>query len=376
VNEAPLFVFGTLRCRPLRDIVLGDPEGVRAIPATLAGVRTHWVAGADYPVLIDDPDGSSNGLLLDGLDPTHRARLDFFEGGFDYDLVPANVETAEGPRDAVRYRPSSPPEAGGPWSLAEWEARHAPRWLAAAEEAMDYFGRIDAETLASRMSQIWLRAASRVRAAAPLPATVRSAATSQEDVETLVHSRPYGNYFTVVEKDLSFRRFDGSWSDPATRAGFVSGDAVTVLPYDPVADTALVIEQFRVGPHLRGDPMPWVLEPIAGRVEPDESVETTARREAQEETGLDLGTLHFISGHYPSPGMVAEYVYSYVAEAYLADQDGTVAGAAEENEDIRSHVVPLDSLIEMVRTGEVASGPLVISVLWLALNRDRLRAGA
>ncbi len=372
----PLFVFGTLRHGPLRDVVLGDPSGVVVIEARLHGVRTHWVAGTDYPVLVDDPDGTAEGFLLDGLTATHRARLDFFEGGFDYDLVEAHVDTADGPRTAERYRPGTMPQTGAPFSLSDWEARHGPRWVAAAEEAMDYFGRIDAETLAGRMGQIWVRADSRVRAATPLPATVRRAATAREDLEILEHRRPYGNYFTVVERDLRYRRFDGGWSDPVTRGGFLSGDAVTVLPYDPVDDTVLVIEQFRVGPHLRGDPMPWVLEPIAGRVEPGESVEATARREAQEEAGLDLGRLHFINGHYPSPGMVAEYVYAFVAEARLTGQDGTVAGATEENEDIRSHVLPLDRLVEMVSTGEVATGPLAVSVLWLALNRARLRAGA
>ncbi len=46
-----------------------------------------------------------------------------------------------------------------------------------------------------------------------------------------------------------------------------SADAVTVLPYDPVRDRVLLIEQYRFGVHMRGDPRPWVLEPVAGRID-------------------------------------------------------------------------------------------------------------
>ena len=54
-------------------------------------------------------------------------------------------------------------------------------------------------------------------------------------------------------------------SDEVNRAVFISGDAVTVLPYDPRRDRVLLIEQFRAGPFARGDDQPWLLEAIAGR---------------------------------------------------------------------------------------------------------------
>lgn len=372
----PVFVFGTLRHDGLRATVLGDAGGVRAVPAILSGARAHWVEGADYPMLVEDPEGRAEGLVLEGLSEVHRARLDYFEGGFGYDLVPVEVQTDDGPRRALRYLHDDAAAPAGPWSLEDWADHHAPLWVAAAEEAMAYFGEIDGATLAGRMPMIRMRAGSRLRAEQPGPATVRSARRAETDVAVKALRRPYADYFAVVEADLSFRQFNDRQSPVLTRAGFAGGDAVTVLPYDPVRDEVLLVEQFRMGPFARGDVMPWVLEPIAGRVDPGEAIETTARREALEEAGLTLGRLHFVNGHYPSPGAVTEFVYAYVAEADLSGQHGTVAGLDTEGEDIRSHVVSFDTLMSLVETGEAGAGPLVISAFWLALNRATLRGDA
>ncbi len=120
------------------------------------------------------------------------------------------------------------------------------------------------------------------RSAEPAPATLRRQA-SADDVVVAELRHPYTWFFGVEEADLRFRRFDGSLSPQVTRAAFISGDAVTVLPYDPVRDCVMLVEQFRFGPYARGDTNPWSLEPIAGRIDAGESPQTAARREAQEE---------------------------------------------------------------------------------------------
>ena len=61
---------------------------------------------------------------------------------------------------------------------------------------------------------------------------------------------------------------DAASGDDLTR---LVNDAVAVLPYDPVADAVLLIEQFRIGTmlDLRS---PWSLEPIAGIIEAGETI--------------------------------------------------------------------------------------------------------
>ncbi|RYI25071.1 MAG: tellurite resistance ADP-ribose pyrophosphatase TrgB, partial [Acetobacteraceae bacterium] len=158
-----------------------------------------------------------------------------------------------------------------------------------------------------------------------------------------------------------------------TREVFVVGDAVTVLPYDPVRDRVLLIEQVRMGPIGRGDPFPWQLETIAGRIDPGEAPEAAARREAVEEAGLTLGALEKVAEYYPTPGAVAEYLYSYVALCDLPEGVAGVFGAEEEAEDIKGHLLSFDRLVEVMASGEIGNGPLLLTVLWLQQERARLR---
>jgi nudix-type nucleoside diphosphatase (YffH/AdpP family) len=145
------------------------------------------------------------------------------------------------------------------------------------------------------------------------------------------------------------------------------------LPYDPVRDRVLLVEQFRAGPMARGDAQAWQLEPIAGRVDPSETPEMAARREAEEEAGLHLTRLEEVARYYPSPGAVSEFLYSYVAVTDLPDGVAGVFGLAEEAEDIRGHLITLDHLLALVATGEVQNAPLILTALWLQRERPRLR---
>ena len=246
--------------------------------------------------------------------------------------------------------------------------------LAAAAQIMQNFGERPASTLFARLGPILVRAASHVRAQdAPQPSDLRFQAGAQ-DVAVAAYRQPYAHFFALEEVDVSWRRFDGTMSAAVTRAAFVSGDAVTVLPYDPARDRVLVIEQFRAGPFLRGDPQPWLIEAIAGRVDPGETPAEAARREAVEAAGLSLGALHEVAGYYPSPGAKTEFLYSYVAITDLPDGAAGVFGLAEENEDIRGHLIGFEQLMALVGSGEIANAPLIMTALWLSGQRDRLRA--
>jgi len=206
-----------------------------------------------------------------------------------------------------------------------------------------------------------------------VPTTLRHRA-GPADVQIISQSVPYRDFFAVSETHLTHRRFDGTNSAVIKRAAFLSGDAVTVLPYDPVRKRVLLIEQFRAGPLARGDAQPWSLEAIAGRIDAGETPEAAARREAMEEAGLSLGPLRQIASYYPSPGAMNEYLYSFVAICDLPDGTAGIHGLASEAEDIRGHLVSLDHLMDLVRSGEVNNAPLILTALWLAMSAQELQA--
>ncbi|MEM0944091.1 MAG: NUDIX domain-containing protein, partial [Pseudomonadota bacterium] len=191
------------------------------------------------------------------------------------------------------------------------------------------------------------------------------------DVETHEASRPYTGFLGVEQRVLRHRRYDGDWSAPLDRAVVLWGDAATVLPYDPATDRVLLIEQFRPGPYVRGDRAPWMIEVIAGRIDEAETPEETIRREAEEEAGIRLGAVEAIPQYYPSPGLSAEHIFSFLAQAELPEAGG-LHGLPEENEDIRTLILPFDRAMAALAAGEVTSATAMLSLLWLSAHRTRL----
>lgn len=372
MTRQDMFFYGTLCHLPLLTVVLGRQPAFE--PARMAGWRAHWVKGRPHPMLIEDADGWTDGLLVRGLSAREQDRLDYYEGGFDFLPRRILVATGKGPVPALVYFPSATGwQPGGPWSLEVWARRFGDAITATARDVMALMGKVPAEAVLARYGQMLVRGASRVRAANdPSPARLRHA-PAPDAVQPQAFRQPYARFFAVEEHDLRFRRFDGALSETITRAAFVSGDAVTVLPYDPQRDRVLLIEQFRAGPYARGDRNPWTLEAIAGRIDPGENAEDCARREAMEEAGLKLSQLVPVASYYPSPGAQTEFLYSFVGLADLPDGVAGVHGVAQEAEDIRGHLVSFDVLMNLVASGEAGNGPLILTALWLQRKRARLR---
>lgn len=229
--------------------------------------------------------------------------------------------------------------------------------------------------IAARLPMIGVVAASELRGAGSPPSGAPLVdLRAPRDVQVIARDEAFAGYFAVNICQLRHRTHAGGMTPPLRREVFVSGDAVVVLPWDPVRDRVLLIEQFRVAPLLRHDPQPWLLEPVAGRVDAGETVEDAARREAREEADLTLTRLVPVIHHYPSPGALGEYLYLFVGIADLPDGIEGVHGLESEAEDIRGHLIPRDELTRMALGGQVVNGPLAMIALWLELRQGAIRA--
>lgn len=365
-----VFLCGPLCHRPLLDVILG--EGVALSPAFVAGREGRLMEAPGHFALARRQGDKVEGAVPEGLTPQAAARLAFYARAIGLGVGRVSVTTASGTAAGIAYARTADQPDAGPWDAELWLTDHAALAVATAVEVMAQFGQTRPSRLHDRLGPIMVRASSRLRAQAePAPQTLRGAAAG---ISLADLRQPYANFFAVEEYDLSFARFDGTPSPQITRAVFVSGDAVTVLPYDPGRDRVLLVEQLRAGPLGRGDPNPWQLEAIAGRIDPGESPEQAARREAEEEAGLTLGPLLPVAGYYPSPGAKTEYLYSYVAVTDLPDGAAGVFGVEDEAEDIRGHLIGFDQAMALVATGEVQNAPLLVTLLWLQRERGRLRA--
>ncbi|MBM9595698.1 NUDIX domain-containing protein [Roseitranquillus sediminis] len=362
------FFYGTLRDDDLRRIVLGAEVAVE--PATLDGFAVR--ATADVPTLVAKEGASADGLMTASLGEETLRRLEFYEASFGHGREPALL----GGIPVIIWRADVEASAVDPWRLDHWQEKWGSILREAARETMEYISSRSPDWVAGHRPMILQRADSAARAkAVQAPAEVRRGFDGA-DVEVRAHRRPYADYFTLVEQDLRFRRFDGSWSETVTRSGLIASDAVTVLPYDPRRDEVMLLEQYRYGPWLRGDERAWTLEPVAGRIDPGETPEATALRETREEAALEIARLERVGGYYASTGCLSEYVHSYVGICDLAARGGEVGGAMAEQEDILSHVLPFARLMELVASGEAEDAPLLVTAWWLQAHRARLRDAA
>ena len=172
------------------------------------------------------------------------------------------------------------------------------------------------------------------------------------------------------------RRFDGAMSAPRTWEVWRRGHAVGVLPYDPLTDRLVMIEQFRYPAVLAGvDPI--MLEIPGGFMDQGETEQQTAAREMQEEMGLAVDRLHRVGRFLLSAGGSDETVTIFAGRiaAPQADADGIAgyAGLETEHEDIRTRVLPAADVIENVLAGRYANAITAIALMWFAARRDSLR---
>lgn len=196
-------------------------------------------------------------------------------------------------------------------------------------------------------------------------------AESPPGVELLGRQRVHDGFFKLDLLTLRHERFDGTWTPPLHRELFIQRAAVAVLPYDPRADRVVLVEQFRTG--ALGHPgRPWLIEAPAGLCEAGETPEAVARREVREETGLEVGRVAAAFAYHSTPGGTTERVHTFVAEV-TAPEAGGVFGLAHEHEDIRTHVLTAAEAFAWVDEGRIIAANGLIPILWLRVNRDRLR---
>ncbi|WP_113910454.1 NUDIX domain-containing protein [Roseovarius dicentrarchi] len=371
-----IFLFGSLRDPQLRNIVLGrDGDDAPLPPAVLPDHAVTWDAAQMLPILAARPGQEAAGVLLENARAEEAGRLEFYARGLGCVPREVCVRAAGGVHQALAYDlPAGSAPAAAPFDLAHWAQRWGAISRGAATEAMEYFGTFSSSDLAARMPMIRARAGARAAATA-VPAAVR-ACTGADAVQTVRTEVLHPGFYRSEAIVLRHPTFSGAMSDELRREVFVATDATLVLPYDPVRDRVLLVEQFRLGAYRRGDPRPWMLEPVAGRVDPGETPEQAAHRECLEEAGLTLTRLERIGSYYCTPGYSTEYFHNFVGIADLPDDLPRYGGLETEAEDIRLHVLGFDAAMDLIDTGEADDGPLILSLLWLARARGRLRASA
>lgn len=185
-------------------------------------------------------------------------------------------------------------------------------------------------------------------------------------IEIIEKTEAFKGYFQVDRYRLRHRKFDGGWTAEMRREVFERGHAAAVLLYDPVLDQVVMIEQFRVGAHAAGEE-PWLIEVVAGIIDPGETAEAVVRREAMEEAGCEIRALAPIGRYLVSPGGSSETLTLFCGKVDASGAGG-LHGLEHEGEDIRVLPLPRSQALKLLSEGAVANFTAVVALQWLALN--------
>lgn len=175
----------------------------------------------------------------------------------------------------------------------------------------------------------------------------------------------HDGFFKLKRHTIQYDKFDGSKSRVHKREVLVREPTVAVLMFDKAHNSVLLTEQFRVGP-LENSSNPWIYELPAGIVEDGEDKKIAVEREVLEETGYSCHANELIGEFYLSPGGTNETTALFFADVDL-DKSG-LHGTMGENEDIRTHIVPFEEALKLMKQGNlsVITG---LALMWLQTNK-------
>lgn len=178
-----------------------------------------------------------------------------------------------------------------------------------------------------------------------------------EKVEPLSH-----RWVKLDRYTIRYTRQDGR-KDILVREVHDHGHGAAVLPYDCRRGTVLLVRQFRLPAYLH-DQDGFIIEACAGLLDGDDPAQC-AKREAEEELGVRLANLRFMTTVYTSPGAITERLSLFIADYDHDARIGAGGGAEHEGEDIEVLEVPFDEMRRMVQEGRIVDAKTVMLSLFL-----------
>lgn len=182
-----------------------------------------------------------------------------------------------------------------------------------------------------------------------------------EDVELLA-----AGWHVLRRTTLEYQDAAGTWTRQQ-RETYDRGNGATVLLYDPAARRVLLTRQFRFPVYVNGHPDGMLIETAAGLLDDDDPV-TAIRREAAEETGLEIGELEHVYDVFMSPGSVTERIHFYAAPYDGSTRTGDRGGLVEEGEDIEILELDILEALAMIRDGRIQDAKTIMLLHWSVLD--------
>ncbi|GAA2084002.1 NUDIX domain-containing protein [Aeromicrobium tamlense] len=181
-----------------------------------------------------------------------------------------------------------------------------------------------------------------------------------KDVEVLAN-----DWYVLRATTFEQRMSDGTWRTER-RETYDRGDGATILLYDADARTILLTRQFRFPVYVNGHPDGMLIETAAGLLDEDDA-EAAIRREAAEETGIEVGPVQHVFDVFMSPGSVTERLHFFAAPYRSDDAHETRHGVAHEGEDIEIVELGIDEARAAIGT-DIVDAKTIMLIQWALLD--------
>jgi nudix-type nucleoside diphosphatase (YffH/AdpP family) len=173
------------------------------------------------------------------------------------------------------------------------------------------------------------------------------------------------NWGRLDNYQITHSRRDGTLQT-VHREVYDHGSAAAVLLYAREGGTVILTRQFRLPPHLNGDPA-WMIEAPAGLLD-GEAPAMAAHREAVEETGYEPADLQFLFEVYTSCGSLTEKCACFLGRYTPGEKVSAGGGLASEGEDIEVFELPFEEALDMTTDGRIVDAKTILLLQGLALR--------
>jgi GDP-mannose pyrophosphatase NudK len=162
------------------------------------------------------------------------------------------------------------------------------------------------------------------------------------------------NWYTLNKVIFDYQMGNGEWVEQA-REAYDRGNGATVLLYNRIKQTVILVSQFRMPTYLNGNATGMMIE-------------TCVIKEAEEESGFRVSHVEKVFEAYMSPGAVTEIIYFYVAEYNDHDKIGEGGGLVSEQEDILVMEVDFNESLNMIVTGQIKDAKTIMLLQYAKIN--------
>jgi ADP-ribose pyrophosphatase len=161
----------------------------------------------------------------------------------------------------------------------------------------------------------------------------------------------------VLNLDIDKVRFPDSSTGELEIIRHPGASAVVPFLNDPAGEDPqiLLIKQYRYAAE------DFIYEVPAGRLDPNESPLSCARRELMEETGCTATSIEHLYTFYTTPGFIDERIHGFIATGLTRGES-----RREADEFLTLETMTLSRALELIQSGEIRDAKTALLILFAA----------